>query len=245
VRITLLPHEKATSGEPLDLKGRLIGFTYEDCEKEADKLTLQLQNFDLHFFERQELMGGACLEVSWGYPGNMSPPRRVVVKKLKGFGTLNVECLCKSSQMNRQSRTRRWEDVTRAEVVRAVAKANGYEGQFVDVEDTEEVYAVINQTAETDARFLRRLAAREGFQFYVDLGGLHWHRRRQSAAPTHILTWFSDPGRGGRAKRQRRVRPGQARGPRHGTGSGPTAQDHHQLVGYLGEHLPRHPRPDR
>ena len=196
VRITLLPHEKATSGEPLDLQDRLIGFTYEDCEKKADKLTLQLRNQDLHFFERQELMGGACLEVSWGYPGNMSPPRRVVVKKLKGFATLNVECLCKSSQMNRQSRTRRWEDVTRSDVVRAVAKENGYEGQFVDVEDTGEVYDVINQTAETDARFLRRLAAREGFQFYVDLGGLHWHRRRQSAAPTHVLTWYADPGRG-------------------------------------------------
>ena len=196
VRITLLPHEKAKSGEPLDLGDRLIGFTYQDCEKKADKLTLQLRNHDLHFFERQELMGGACLEVSWGYPGNMSPPRRVVVKKLKGFATLNVECLCKSSQMNRQSRTRRWEDVTRSEVVRAVAKENGYEGQFADVEETGEVYDVINQTAETDARFLRRLAAREGFQFYVDLGGLHWHQRRQSAAPTHVLTWYADPGRG-------------------------------------------------
>jgi len=196
VRITVLPHGKATSGEPLDLKDRLIGFTYEDCEKKADKLTLQLRNHDLHFFERQELMGGANLEVSWGYPGNMSPPRRVVVKKLKGFVTLNVECLCKSSQMNRQARTRRWEDMTRSDVVRAVAKENGYEGQFADVEDTGEVYDVINQTAETDARFLRRLAVREGFELYVDMGGLHWHQRRQSAAPTHVLTWFSDPGRG-------------------------------------------------
>jgi hypothetical protein len=196
VRITVLPHDKAAAGESLDLGDRLIGFTYEDCEKKADKLTLQLRNHDLHFFERQELMGGACLEVSCGSPGTMSPPRRVVVKKLKGFGTLNVECLCRSSQMNRRARTRRWQDVTRSEVVRAVARENGYEGPFIDVEDTGEVYDVINQTAETDARFLRRLAAREGFQFYVDLGGLHWHQRRQRAAPTHRLTWFSDPGRG-------------------------------------------------
>lgn len=196
VRITLLPHEKATEGEPLELHDRLIGFTYEDCEKKADKVTLQLRNFDLHFFDRQELMGGAVLDVSWGYPGNMSPSRRVVVKKLKGFTTLNIECHCKSSQMNRQSKTRRWEDVTRSDVVRDVAKENGYDGQFVDVEDTGEVYDVINQTAETDARLLRRLAAREGFEFFVDLGGLHWHQRRQSTSPTHVLTWYADPGRG-------------------------------------------------
>ena len=196
VRITVLPSEKAKQGVPLDLGGRLVGFTYEDSEKKADKVTLQLDNFDLHFFDRQELMGGALLEVSWGYPGNMSPPRRVVVKKLKGFTTLNVECLCRSSQMNRQAKTRRWEQVTRSDVVREVAKENGYEGDFADVEDTGEVFDVINQAAETDARFLRRLAVREGFQFYVDLGGLHWHKRRQRAAPSHVFTYYADPYRG-------------------------------------------------
>ena len=30
VRITLLESEKASSGEPVDLAGRIIGFTYED-----------------------------------------------------------------------------------------------------------------------------------------------------------------------------------------------------------------------
>ncbi len=57
----------------------------------ADKVSLQLDNFDLALFDREELIGGATLEVSWGYPGNMAPPRRVVVKKLKGFQTLTIE----------------------------------------------------------------------------------------------------------------------------------------------------------
>lgn len=62
VRIVVLPGEKAKQGEPLDLGGRLLGFTYEDSEKKTDKLTLELDNFGLCFFERQELMGGALLE---------------------------------------------------------------------------------------------------------------------------------------------------------------------------------------
>ena len=45
---------------------------------------------------------------------------------------------------------------------------------------------VINQTAETDARFLRRLASCEEFEFYVDDGGFHFHERRREAAPTHV-----------------------------------------------------------
>lgn len=196
VRITLLADEKAGSGEPLDLADRIIGFTFEDAEKKADKVSLQLDNFDLALFDREDLLGGAVLEVSWGYPGNMSVPRRVVVKKLKGFGTLTVEGQALSALMNREAKTRSWENVTRSEVARQIAEEHGYEGQFIDIDDTEETLDVVNQTAETDARFMRRLAAREELEFYVDDGGFHFHERRQNAAPTHVFTWYADPGRG-------------------------------------------------
>ena len=196
VRITLLADEKAGSGEPLDLAGRIIGFTFEDAEKKADKVSLQLDNFDLALFDREDLLGGAVLEVSWGYPGNMSVPRRVVVKKLKGFSTLTVEGQALSALMNREAKTRSWENVTRSEVARQIAEEHGYEGQFIDIDDTEETLDVVNQTAETDARFMRRLAAREELEFYVDDGGFHFHERRQNAAPTHVFTWYADPGRG-------------------------------------------------
>lgn len=196
VRITLLADERAASGEPLELGQRIIGFTFDDAERKADKLSLQLDNFDLSLFDREDLMGGATLEVSWGYPGNMSVPRRVVVKKLKGFNTLTVEGQATSVLMNRESKTRNWEEVTRSEVARQIAEEHGYEGEFIDIEDSEEVFDVINQSGETDARFLRRLAAREEFEFYVDAGGFHFHERRQSAAPIHVFTWYADPGRG-------------------------------------------------
>lgn len=67
VRLTVLADEKASSGEPLKLGDRLIAFTFEDSEDKADKLTLQLDNFDLALFAHEALMGGAFLEVSWGY----------------------------------------------------------------------------------------------------------------------------------------------------------------------------------
>jgi len=196
VRITLLADERAASGEPLELADRIIGFTFDDAERKADKVAIQLDNFDLSLFDREDLMGGATLEVSWGYPGNMAVPRRVVVKKLKGFTTLTVEGQATSVLMNRESKTRNWENVTRAEVARQIAEEHGHEGQFIDVDDTEEVFDVVNQSGETDARFLRRLASREEFEFYVDDGGFHFHERRQSAAPTHVFTWYADPGRG-------------------------------------------------
>ena len=196
VRITLLADERASSGEPIDLRDRLVGFTFEDAERKTDKLSLQLDNFDLSLFDREDLMGGATLEVSWGYPGNMAVPRRVVVKKLKGFTTLTVEGQATSVLMNREAKTRSWENVARSQVARKIAEEHGYSGALIDVEDTREVFDSVNQSAETDARLLRRLAAREEFEFYIDDSGFHFHERRQDMAPAHVFTWYADPGRG-------------------------------------------------
>ena len=40
VRITLLADEKATSGEPLKLDGRIVSFSFEEGPKKADQLSL-------------------------------------------------------------------------------------------------------------------------------------------------------------------------------------------------------------
>ena len=196
VRVSVLQNERSPSGTPLDLGERVISFSYEDAEKKADLASLQLDNFDLALFERADLVGGATLEVSWGYPGNMAPPRRVVVKKLKGFQTLTMEGQATSVLLNRQARTRAWENKRRSDIAREIATEQGFEGEFLDIEDTGEVFELVNQVAETDARFLRRLAAREEFEFFVDDRGFHFHSRDQGTPPTHVLTWYSDPGRG-------------------------------------------------
>jgi hypothetical protein len=196
VRITTLTDERAPSGAPLPLDGRVLAFSYEDSALKADRASIQLDNFDLSLFDRPELAGGAVLEVSWGYPGNMAPPRRVVVRKLKGFQTLTVEGLATSVLMNLQAKTRSWSGNRRSDVVRELAAEYGFIGEAADIGDTSEVLETVHQSSETDARFLRRLAAREEFEFFVDDSGFHWRARNQAPAPTRVLTWYSDPGRG-------------------------------------------------
>jgi phage protein D len=45
----------------------------------------------------------------------------------------------------------------------------------------------------TDAQLIRRLAGREGFEFYVDFDGLHFHQRRLGQHPSRVLRWFTPP----------------------------------------------------
>ncbi|MCG8420309.1 MAG: late control protein D [Proteobacteria bacterium] len=182
--------------ERLDLGDRLIAFVFEDSDKKADKAVLTLDNWDLSFFDSGLIVKGAKLTVSWGYPDRMAPPRTVIIRRIKGFTTLQVEAKAQSTLLNRAQTCRAFENVTRSQVARTLAAENGFQGSFVHVEDTDEVYDVVNQVAETDARLLTRLAAKEGFRFFVDQTGFHWHRRRFGQAPVRVYRYFTDPDEG-------------------------------------------------
>ena len=91
----------------------------------------------------------------------------------------------------------RWTNVTRSDVARAIAANHGYDGAFLHIDDTEERFDVINQAAETDAWFLRRLAGKEHFLFAIEGGAFHFHARKQTpSAPDVVLTYYADPARG-------------------------------------------------
>jgi len=182
--------------ERVSLGDRLIGFTFEDSDNKTDKASIQIDNWDLFFFESPLIVKGALLEVSWGYPDRMSPVRELVVRKVKGFTTLQIEAHAKSVLMNREQKCRVFENVTRADVARQIAEENGFSGSFAEVEDTEEVFECINQAGETDARLLTRLARREGFRFWVDQTGFHWHSRRFDQPPARVYRYYTDPNQG-------------------------------------------------
>ncbi|MDR7420824.1 MAG: contractile injection system protein, VgrG/Pvc8 family, partial [Armatimonadota bacterium] len=110
-----------------------------------------------------------------------------------GFQQLSVEAHAKSVLMNKVARCRTFENRKRSDVAREIAQENGYGPQLQDIEDTEEVLPLITQARMTDAQFLRRLADREGFEFYVDFDGLHFHQRRLGQRPVRVFHWYAAP----------------------------------------------------
>ncbi len=196
-RKTLQPAQQPIPPVVQDISKHVVSFEYEEDEKKADILKLTVDNRDLAYFDSPLFEKGTSLIVSWGYVGAMAPPREVIVQKVTGSTSLVVEAHAKSVLMHKLTRVRSFDNKTRSEIVKQVAAENGYIGPEVqDIEETTTRHGVISQTAQTDAQFLKKLADVEGFEFYVDFDGLHWHRRRFEQKPIRVLTYYLPPGVG-------------------------------------------------
>jgi hypothetical protein len=187
--VKLIP--KGTKGVRVDLTGRVESFEFEDNESKADKLKLTVDNWDLANLDTPVWRKGGILEVTWGYPGRLAPARQVVIKKVTGFTTLKVEGFSKKFLMDRIDRCRVFENKKRSDMVKQIAEENGFSDDVQFIQDTKEVVEFQTQAKQTDAHFIRRLAQKEGFEFYVDFDGLHFHERQVGQKPVRTFRWYA------------------------------------------------------
>lgn len=181
---------QGSSAVRVDLSNRILGFEYEDCENKADKLKLIVDNYDLSNFDDPVWRKGNLVEVSWGYPDRMAPTRVCQIRKVTGAMTLNVEAHGLEVALNMRARCRVFEHMTRADVALQIAEEWGYRSpEVLHIEDTEVVHETIVQGRLTDAQFMRRLANKEGYEFYIDFDGFHFHQRDVTQRPVRILEW--------------------------------------------------------
>ncbi len=187
--VKLIP--KGTKGVRVDLTNRVESFEFEDNESKADKLKLTVDNWDLANLDTPVWRKGGILEVTWGYPGRLAPARQVIIKKVTGFTTLSVEGFSKKFLMDRVDRCRVFENKKRSDMVKQIAEENGFSDEVQFIQDTKEIVEFQTQAKQTDAHFIRRLAQKEGFEFYVDFDGLHFHERQVGQKPVRTFRWYA------------------------------------------------------
>jgi len=175
---------------------RVKSLVYTDNQKQADKCALKVDNFDLSNFDDPLWMQGNLVQVSWGYAGNMALTRECLIMKVKGFMELTIEARGKSVVMDAAKRSRTFKGMTRSQVVQQIAREYGYDGERLLIEDTGAKFPFITQANTTDAQLLRKLASQQGFEFYVDQDGLHFHEAKLLQPPLRSFIWYTDPGRG-------------------------------------------------
>ena len=190
----------------LDKTDRVIAFTFDDDESKADKLELDLDNFDLSLFDDPHWIHGNQLVVSWGYVGNMSKPRTMHIGKITGSKALKIEALAPSILMNKYATSHTWEHMKLSEIAKAIAAQYGLDfassayGTYLasDVLGAQQDAGPpsIQQAKMTDAQFLAHLAKRNGFLFCVKADGLHFEPRDFGGATKRVFRYYTDPGQG-------------------------------------------------
>lgn len=176
----------------VDLTDEVLSWEYQDCEKKADLLKLTVDNRTLANFDNPIWKKGNIVEVTWGYPGRMAPARRMVIDSVKGFQELSVEAHGLDMLMNKKVRCRAFEGLTRSQIAEQIAEEWGYGADARYVQTTEEVLEVVTQAQQSDAAFLTRLARQEGFLFFLDFDGFHFHERMTGQQPYRTLTYYTD-----------------------------------------------------
>jgi len=168
---------------------RIMSLAYEDSDTKSDKLTLTVLNHDLAAFDSPVFRAGMRLIVQWGYWHNLCVPREVVVKSVKGFTTLTVVCYDKGSLLGEKKKTATFKNKTRSEVVDSIANDYGYPVEQRFITETIRRFGAIAYGGKTDGELITKLAKEEGFQFYVDFDGFHWHERDFSQKPVRTFSW--------------------------------------------------------
>lgn len=185
-----------TPGVPVNVTDRILSFVYDEEDVLADKLELRLNNFDLGVFDDPNWIKGNTLIVSWGYAGNMCQPRTVVIQEITGSIQLTVKAYARTILMNKKKQSVVFKNQRHSDIVGRIAAAHGYSPSQQFIDDTILNMDATHQANLTDAEFLKHLAAKQGFIFYVDIDGLHWERRKVGAAPVRTMVWYNDPGQG-------------------------------------------------
>lgn len=184
------------AGETVNVSHLVESFEFKDNERKVDVLRLTVDNFDLRNFDDPLWAHGNIVVFSFGYDGDMAPIREAVIRSVKGSLKLEVEAHDRAVEMDKIKIRQSYENVTRSEVIRLIAERNGYSGDQLNLEETNERFEILSQCNQSDAEYVRKLCEQEGFEFFVDFDGFHAHSRDVGQAPIREYVYYTDPEQG-------------------------------------------------
>lgn len=173
------------------LRDRFLGMQYTERAHGVDKCVLRLNNQDMKLHDDPLFRVGQAFEVAHGYEWQMSVPHRVTVRKARGDNPLEVVMFGELGDLDDDPVKRVWHNKTDDFIVRDVLDRRGYTGGL-DIDPTKGSRESVSQRT-SDARFLYKLADRNGYIIWMDADGFHFRDRDLAAIPSHRMEYGTDP----------------------------------------------------
>lgn len=151
-----------------DITNYVTKLRFEDCVKEDNLLTLDLDKVDNDFIDTISSMKGDKIIFQYGLLGGESTGNRIAeIKSIEIAYARSITMKIKAHDggfaIKKQTSNKIYEDKTSSEIVAEIAKEFGFESE---IEETTEAQT-IPQANKTYFEFIKRLAKKEGFDFFI------------------------------------------------------------------------------
>jgi phage protein D len=178
------------------ISNKIKTLSFEDSDSGKDFLKLELDNSDLALLNEVGFLDATSFYIQWGNINNMTPLRKINIKKISGFLTLTVEGTGVLWKQDQEAIKKHWDNQNISDIVKKIAKEMGFERP--DIQEPEAYYFSSFQQYEPNSRFLARLAREVGYSFWVD-DNLHWKAADLKGASVLSLVFrgTSDPSQPG------------------------------------------------
>ncbi len=168
----------------------IIEFSFEDIEKGLDTLDITISDKDMKFIDDERFKKGRRLFCRFGYVGNISEKKEMVIKEIgysfsiDGVPLIKLTCYDDGHQLAGKKIKYTYKNKDRkikfSEVVARIAKIKGLKTNIVE---TKVEHREIKQKNISDADFLSEWTKKctpaddrytGGYTFFVENGVLHW-----------------------------------------------------------------------
>lgn len=168
----------------------IVEFSFEDIEKGLDTLNITISDKDMKFIDDKRFKKGRRLFCRFGYVGNISEKKTMVIKEIgysfsnDGVPQIKLTCYDDGHQLAGKKIKYTYKNKDRkikfSEVVAKIAKIKGLKTNIVE---TKVEHREIKQKNVSDADFLKKWTKKctpaddrytGGYTFFVENGVLHW-----------------------------------------------------------------------
>ncbi|MBN1285170.1 MAG: VgrG-related protein [Anaerolineae bacterium] len=185
------------SDVPDDMLNQVYEIVAENSMQLPDMFTIRLYDDELVWVDdAAKVKPGATVQIEFSTPDGQS-----TVSVISGEITaiepvftedwtvrVNIHGYAKSHRLSRGAKTKAFKNVKISDVVQQVASGGGVSAS---VDATTQVYEQINQDGQSDLAFIYELAARVGYQVYMD-GDTLYFKKPDNTRGEITLAWGTD-----------------------------------------------------
>ncbi len=177
-----------------DITQQITRFSYEDCEDQDDLLELALEG-DVDLTDISLLQEGNIIKARWGYVDGWSDIKECIIKELEYDFSETVQVRLKAydvgSKMKGRGSQKIWKNKTYSQIAKEIANKYRLTKKIIE---TSVLIECEPQGNKSDFAFLRYLAEKIDYQFYIQNNELHFHERDLAQKPLLTLTYKGKDG---------------------------------------------------